>query len=84
MGKFNLSLFRFFRLPRPAERPYYGMSRRILAILALSLLGMFVGTRALSGGERLPVADGVPSAKKLPADAAASQVAFETATFGLG
>ena len=34
--------------------------------------------------EVLPLEDGVVSATQLPADEAASKIAYETATFGLG
>ncbi|MEO1843432.1 MAG: hypothetical protein ABGZ37_04055 [Akkermansiaceae bacterium] len=42
-----------------------------------------IGLNALSQ-EALEVADGVPSATKLPLDEESSGVAFQTATFGLG
>jgi hypothetical protein len=34
--------------------------------------------------EPLEVADGIPSAAKLPLDTSSSMLAFQTATFGLG
>ena len=55
-----------------------------LLLLVATGIAMIAGTRGLRGGEDLPVADGKPAAGVLPADVQASQIAFETATFGLG
>ena len=57
-----------------------------LTLILLMVLGliMIFGTRALFGGENLPVYNGISAATSLPADEEASKVAFETATFGLG
>jgi hypothetical protein len=42
-----------------------------------------IGLNPLSN-ETLEVADGSPSAAKLPLDNSSSRLAFQTATFGLG
>lgn len=52
-----------------------------LAILAMAIIS---GKQLMSGQAELPVATGEPAVAKLPADKEASQVAFETATFGMG
>lgn len=46
---------------------------------------LFVFARKmLMAGEKLPMEDGTSAALVLPADKDASQVAYQTATFGLG
>ena len=47
-------------------------------------MAIFAGTQFMTGREVLPLATGQPSPPNLPADVAASKVAFETATFGMG
>jgi hypothetical protein len=66
------------------ERLPFPMSRFGIILLVATGIAMIAGTRGLRGDEDLPVADGKPATGVLPADVQASQVAFETATFGLG
>lgn len=60
------------------------MSKGALVILAVAGLGFMIAKNMLMGGERLPMETGDSAATVLPADKAASEVAFQTATFGLG
>ena len=60
------------------------MSRMTVALLVFMGLCFVVARKMLMGGENLPLEDGVSSAQVLPLDKASSEVAFQTATFGLG
>ena len=53
-----------------------------LLILSLGGITMIFGSRIL--GEDLVLADGKVSKGALPYDRATSEIAFETATFGMG
>ena len=61
-----------------------GMSRSALVILALMGVGFMIAKNMLMGGEKLPMEVGSSAAMVLPADKAAAEVAYQTATFGLG
>jgi hypothetical protein len=60
------------------------MSRSAVVILVLSGIGFMFAQHMIKGGAELPMENGESSATTLPADRAASEVAFQTATFGLG
>ncbi|MDA0767361.1 MAG: hypothetical protein O3A87_12110 [Verrucomicrobia bacterium] len=60
------------------------MSRSALVILALIGVGFMIAKNMLMGGEKLLMEDGKSAALVLPADKAAAEVAYQTATFGLG
>jgi hypothetical protein len=60
------------------------MSRSALVVLALSGIGFMIAKNMLMGGEKLPMEDGRSAAVILPADKSASEVSYQTATFGLG
>ena len=55
-----------------------------VALLVFMGLCFVIARKMLWGGENLPLEDGTSSAQILPLDKAASEVAFQTATFGLG
>jgi hypothetical protein len=60
------------------------MSRSTVAILVMMGIGFMIAKDMLMGGQKLPMEDGKSAALVLPADKAASEVAYQTATFGLG
>lgn len=61
-----------------------GMSRSAVVILVLSGIGFLFAQRMIRDEVKLPMENGMSSATVLPADRVASEVAFQTATFGLG
>ena len=60
------------------------MRNRVLLVAHQAIDPKLPAAPMIAESQPLAQADGTPAATKLPLDASSAQVAFETATFGLG